>query len=363
MNARIARLPALVALGIGLTLALSGCERPPTETVQRGYRGVGMVQVYNPRTLAAQADGNAVPEALPAAAEGTPKASTVFKNVQVLGDLDSAQFTRVMTAMTQWVAPQQGCAYCHEGNDLASDKLYTKVVARRMLQMTRDINSHWKTHVADTGVTCFTCHRGQPVPAQVWFQEPGPKTAQGPAGNRMGQNVPTMTVGLTSLPYDPFTAFLRDKGEIRVATPAPLPAGNPRNIQQTEGTYALMMHMSQSLGVNCTYCHNSRSFAAWESSTPQRAVAWHGIRMVRELNTGYLEPLAGSFPPQRLGPLGDGPKANCGTCHQGAFKPLYGAGMLKDYPELLGDPAAKPSSAATSAGDAQIARASDSKQQ
>ena len=53
-----------------------------------------------------------------------------------------------------------------------------------------------------------------------------------------------------------------------------------------------MMHMSQSLGVNCTYCHNTRSFASWDASTPQRATAWYGIRMVRDLNNDYLDPLA-----------------------------------------------------------------------
>ena len=78
-----------------------------------------------------------------------------------------------MTAITAWVAPVQGCAYCHaDGEDLSSDKLYTKVVARRMLQMTRHINGDWKQHVAATGVTCYTCHRGQPVPAAVWFTDP-----------------------------------------------------------------------------------------------------------------------------------------------------------------------------------------------
>ena len=38
--------------------------------------------------------------------------------------------------------------------------------------------------------------------------------------------------------------------------------------------------------------------------------------------------------PNRLGVLGDAPKANCATCHQGAYKPLNGAPMVKDYPEL-----------------------------
>jgi photosynthetic reaction center cytochrome c subunit len=27
-------------------------------------------------------------------------------------------------------------------------------------------------------------------------------------------------------------------------------------------------------------------------------------------------------------------KVNCATCHQGAYKPLNGAKMLKDFPEL-----------------------------
>ena len=28
-------------------------------------------------------------------------------------------------------------------------------------------------------------------------------------------------------------------------------------------------------------------------------------------------------------------KVNCATCHQGVYKPLYGAPMAKDYPALL----------------------------
>jgi photosynthetic reaction center cytochrome c subunit len=40
------------------------------------------------------------------------------------------------------------------------------------------------------------------------------------------------------------------------------------------------------------------------------------------------------FPAARLGPLGDVPKVGCATCHQGAYKPLYAAPMLKNYPAL-----------------------------
>ena len=113
--------------------------------------------------------------------------------------------------------------------------------------------------------------------------------------------------------------------------------GNRKSTKQTEWTYALMMHMSQSLGVNCTFCHNTRAFSDWADATPQRVTAWHGIQMVRDLNASYLVPLGVQYPESRLGPQGDPPKVNCGTCHQGAYKPLYGASMLTDYPALGGD--------------------------
>ena len=113
-----------------------------------------------------------------------------------------------------------------------------------------------------------------------------------------------------------------------------MPGTDRHSINQTEWTYSLMMHFANSLGVNCTYCHNSRAFGSWEESTPQRVSAWHGIRMVRDLNDNYLDPLRTVFPDGRLGPTGDSPKVNCATCHQGVFKPLYGVRMVTTFPEL-----------------------------
>jgi len=87
--------------------------------------------------------------------------------------------------------------------------------------------------------------------------------------------------------------------------------------------------------------------------------AWHGIRMARDLNNAYLEPLTATFPAQRLGPKGDVAKINCATCHQGAWKPLYGAGMAKAHPELLQVvAAAAPAEAASGAAAAAPAAAS-----
>jgi photosynthetic reaction center cytochrome c subunit len=317
---------------------LSGCERPPIETVQTGYRGTGMEQIYNPRTLIKQASLNQAPVAPDAASADGPKAGQVYQNVKVLGDLSVGQFNRHMVAITQWVAPDQGCAYCHNVQNFADDGKYTKVVARRMIQMTQKVNQDWKPHVAETGVTCYTCHRGNNIPTQVWTEPKDRKYAGGLLGDLAGQNIATKEAGLSSLPFDPFSPYLKDAAPIRVnGNEAMAGVGanaNRASLKQTEHTYSLMVHMSESLGVNCTYCHNTRNFQSWEESRPQRVTAWHGIRMARELNNEYIIPLTDTFPPHRLGPKGDVAKVNCTTCHQGAYKPLYGAAMAKDFPEL-----------------------------
>jgi photosynthetic reaction center cytochrome c subunit len=293
-----------------------------------------MVQVYNPRTVEASQDIHTAPVSLPQASGDGPLAGKVYKNVQVLGDLSVGQFARHMVAITSWVSPNEGCTYCHNPANFAEDSKYTKVVARRMIQMTQHINADWQPHVAQTGVTCYSCHRGQPVPAQVWFKEPDQHRGADFIGERAGQNLAAESVKLASLPSDPFTPFLLGDLDIRVSGTTALPNGNRHSIKQTEWTYSLMTHMSSSLGVNCTYCHNTNSFSSWEGSPPQRAKAWHGIRMARDLNNDYIEPLQPTFPAERLGPLGDTAKINCGTCHQGAYKPLNGAQMAKDFPEL-----------------------------
>jgi photosynthetic reaction center cytochrome c subunit len=314
------------------------------ESVQRGYRGTGMVQVYNPRILESKASVNDVPAAsAPAGADGA-KASQIFQNVKVLGDLSVAQFTRTMASITSWVAPEQGCVYCHNPANFAEDSKYTKVVARRMLEMTRNINTNWKQHVAasaPTGVTCYTCHRGNPVPSTVWFKASDRPYASNFIGDKSGQNTPAESVTYASLPYDPFSPFLLASENVRVSGTTALPSGNRQSIKQAEWTYGLMTMISQSLGVNCTYCHNTRSFQSWDGNPPQRAVAWHGIRMVREINNVYLGSLTDVFPAYRKGEAGDVAKVLCGTCHQGSFKPLNGFPMSKDYPELLGPGAAQ----------------------
>ena len=334
MISHLENLTALGALVLSVAL-LSGCEKPPAVLEQQGYRGTGMVSVHSPAAVARVAAANAVPAATPAAPASGVKASTVYQNVKVLGDADIAEFTRLMTDMTAWVSPQEGCGYCHNLANLADDSKYTKVVARRMLEMTRHINNSATSHVAATGVTCFTCHRGMPVPANIWHN--GAPGAGGMLGYNAGQNAPAPMVGLTSLPGDPFSGTLASPAQahaVRVAATQALPGAPGKNVMDAEHTYGLMMHFSAALGANCTTCHNTRSFADWTGNPPRRVTAWHGLQMVRDLNENYLTPLTSTFPASRLGPTGDAPKVNCATCHQGAQKPLLGVSMLQDYPIL-----------------------------
>jgi photosynthetic reaction center cytochrome c subunit len=357
-----------LGLGAALFSAATVAAFKPSQTFQLGHPGAGMEQVETNERLAERVADNALPPSLPAAAQTGALAVDAYKNVRVLGHVSSAEFTRLMTAMTLWVSPNQGCAYCHapqrdaagnvvkndEGypladlNNMQSDELYTKVVARRMLQMTMRINADWKPHVKETGVTCYTCHHGNPVPLNIWFDPVEASSEDGALGHKAGQNAPSSIAALSSLPNSSLRPFLGGDAtdEIRVLSTDAIGSESRTSIKQTEWTYSLMMHMSKSLGVNCTYCHNTRSMGAWGASPATRTTAWYGIRMVRELNHEYLEPLTSLFPAERLGPAGDGPKVNCATCHAGAFKPLLGVSMLKDY-QVLAE--AKPQPLKTSA--------------
>ena len=329
----------LVTVGVGgAFVLLVGCEQ--TESVQWGWRGNSMIQLYKPSQLAKLRELNQIPPPEPSDPydPSFPMATEVHENVEVLTDLNALEFARLMNAISTWVAPVEGCAYCHNPENLASDEKYTKIISREMLKMTRAINTNWQSHVKETGVTCWTCHRGQGIPSDVWFNAPEPKTpSAGVTGNKGGQNMAGIAInGNSALPFDPLTPFLEQDYPITVQGTQALPYGNRQSIKQAEWTYSLMMYMSKSLGVNCTYCHQTRAMGVWEESTPQRVTAWHGIRMVRDVNEAYLNPLKPLYPPERLGPTGDAPKTACATCHKGTFKPLFGESMLGDYPSLAG---------------------------
>lgn len=81
------------------------------------------------------------------------------KNLQVLtvDDLRSGIMRKFAAALGG------NCQTCHVPGDNASDENPHKVIARKMILMTREINAKFpdgKDHVS-----CYTCHRGQHEPA------------------------------------------------------------------------------------------------------------------------------------------------------------------------------------------------------
>jgi photosynthetic reaction center cytochrome c subunit len=342
----------IIAIGaLTLPLVLGACELGPKTTTQTGYRGTGMDQIVNPKKILAQ---TAIPANVYATPDDSgPRASETYQNVQVLGGVSTERFNHLMAQMNNWVAPQSGnnpnevgCNYCHNPENMASDEKYTKVVARRMIQMTQNINGNYTSHVQQTGVTCWTCHRGNAVPAYKWAA-----AASGNGtivNNKRGQNTPDPAVGYASLPYDPFNRYLADVGgpkAIKVVANSSHPSATTSmvSLKNAEQTYGLMMHQSKALGVNCTYCHNSRAFNVWSQSNPAKATAWYGLRMVATTNAEYMTPLASVFPAvhpgggadaARKGPAGDVYKVNCTTCHQGLNKPMNGVSMRAENPTL-----------------------------
>ncbi len=324
----------------------------PTKSMQTGPAGTGMAQVEFVHEIT-EVDPTIADYYTEAPYEVTgeePLASEVYENVQVLGGLTEDNFNRVMLGITQWVAPEQGCAYCHGNGGIetyASDDLYTKVVSRRMIQMTQNINESWAGHVnanAEVGVNCYTCHRGQNVPSEIWFR-------LAPLGDTMEgwgavQNRVTVQSQYTSLPSDALETYLLDDQQIGVHDYESHVDSDPSDPatatwQDAERTYSLMNYVSNSLGVNCTFCHNTRAFYDGAQVTPQWATESLGIAMVLEMNNDYLVPLKDVYPENRLGPVhGDAPKAACKTCHKGYQQPMQGLNAIGDWPELAttGDP-------------------------
>ncbi|WP_219894877.1 photosynthetic reaction center cytochrome PufC [Aquisediminimonas profunda] len=320
---------------VALTV-LAGCELSPKVSQQTGYRGTGMDQIHTVAALDKAKAANFIPPApYPLESRDGPLATSQYQNVKVLNDLSADEFNRLMGSFNDWVAPkEEGCNYCHNPENMASDEKYQKIVARRMIEMTRHINTEWQPHVKQTGVTCWTCHRGNALPTYKWSSL-APEPA-GIRGNRHGQNAPNKNVGYASLPNNIYEPYLLASQNVRVESPTAYGKGGAIPIQSAEQTYGLMMRVSTALGVNCTYCHNTNGFASWTHSTPARVTAWHGIRLARDINNAYLQPLGSVLPASQKGSLGDAYKVNCATCHQGVNKPLGGVSMLKDHPALAG---------------------------
>ena len=326
----------LGSVGIGVAVVAILYTWPlSTSTLQTGPRGTGMEVVKFNSQLTAPDPGIAgfiSSDPVPPEA-GDARARFAIENAEpLLGDLTEANYTRLVDAMRDWT----GIPTLFDG-----EETYQTVVARRMIEMTQNINENWDGHVnanKQVGVTCYTCHRGQPVPSDIWFKlSPVNSAAQGWSAN---QNRTTSQSTYSSLPSDALEKYLLENEVIAVHDLESRVAGIPGKdgypgIQHAERTYAFMNYIADSLGVNCTFCHNTRAFYDGAQVTPQWGTESLGIQMVQELNQEYLVPLKDQYPPERLGPKqADAPKAACKTCHKGYQQPLQGTNVIADWPEL-----------------------------
>jgi len=103
--------------------------------------------------------------ALPLAAQEKKGPPPAPKNLQVIKPEEIRPMMRAFT-----VALGGKCDLCHVQGDFASDENKHKVIARKMIVMTREINAKFpdgKEHV-----TCYTCHRGDHEPKMAPEEKP-----------------------------------------------------------------------------------------------------------------------------------------------------------------------------------------------
>ena len=295
-----------------------------------------------------QSANNQAPPPLPPAVTGGPSATETYKNVKVLTDVSAAEFMRTQQALTDWVSPKEGCGFCHAGQDFASDAKPTKQIARVMLQMVRHINADWKSHVAPAGVTCYTCHRGQVQPAQIWYLSPPapnyPMVDKAESWNEAADTV------MKFFPDDGYQEYFLQDEPIRVQSVTALPSNTISSQVEAKRIYEMMMTLSNGIGVNCGYCHNSRAIYDWSQSSPFRWSGMSGLQLMRDINRNFLlvadagvpltrqrvhETQLPVLPARETGLQNGNGLALCGTCHAGEPNPLNGVNMIDAYPALV----------------------------
>lgn len=83
------------------------------------------------------------------------------KNLKVLpANTPKKEIKKIMKGISD--ALGENCDFCHDLDDMSSDKNEHKVVAREMMKMTAELNKkHFK---GKPRVTCMTCHNGKKEP-------------------------------------------------------------------------------------------------------------------------------------------------------------------------------------------------------
>jgi hypothetical protein len=87
-------------------------------------------------------------------------AGEAFKNVQILKEVPTGQFLQTMRTFNASLGVE--CGFCHVDGDRSADTKGEKLMARKMLTMTHEINE--KNFNGKMEVRCYTCHKGASHP-------------------------------------------------------------------------------------------------------------------------------------------------------------------------------------------------------
>ena len=113
----------------------------------------------------------------------------VFHNLQVFPqNITHDELIAAMRGFARGLGVR--CDHCHVANppgsaeefDFPNDSKPEKKAARTMLRMVRATNADYLSKVNEHGqtVTCWTCHRGQSIPALPGAEQPRPAPVQPP---------------------------------------------------------------------------------------------------------------------------------------------------------------------------------------
>ena len=230
------------------------------------------------------------------------------QNAQVLTGSVSAE---IATYMVSEVATglNVDCTYCHNTENFSldswdggTDAMARKATAREHLKMVADLNKNWLTLLPTVTtekqpygaqITCTTCHLGEAKPV-AWAEN-----LQGLPDN-------------FRLPLDNLdTLLVNAREDISLDT-----------VQINQHT---MYHVSTSLGVGCTHCHNSRYFPSWEQ--PNKYYALTMLQMVQHIRNTYK-------------PVMNNQDPSCVLCHRNQILPPGAAQPSVVLPAALsGQPA------------------------
>ena len=164
--------PAILVGGLGgilfVIIGIFAFGQPfATKQMQTGPRGTGMhvsefineVETADP-TIADYLEAGDITEEMTAAVSDAALANVPPS----LAGISPEDYAQLVAAMRSWTGIP----------DLMEDpENYQTAVAYSMVEMVQNINENWIGHVqanAEVGVTCYTCHRGEAVPSEIWFR-------------------------------------------------------------------------------------------------------------------------------------------------------------------------------------------------